>query len=33
MPANYLLDKNGIIIAKDLRGKALATKLDSIFRN
>lgn len=32
IPANYLLDKNGIVIAKNLRGAELAAKLKEIFR-
>ena len=31
IPANYLLNKNGEIIDKDLRGDALQAKLDEIF--
>lgn len=31
MPANYLLNPQGIIIDQDLRGQTLTTKLDSIF--
>lgn len=31
IPATYLIDPNGIIIAKNLRGKALADKLKEIF--
>jgi len=30
IPATFLLDKNGIIIAKDLRGKALDAKVASL---
>ena len=31
VPTNYLIDKNGIIIAKNLRGKELIKKLSEIF--
>jgi len=31
IPANFLLDKNGRIIAKNLRGDALDAKLSEIF--
>ena len=31
-PTNFLIDKNGIIIAKDLRGEALKNKLEEIFK-
>jgi peroxiredoxin len=31
IPANYLIDKNGIILAKDLRGDDLEKKMDAIF--
>ena len=31
VPANYLLDREGKIIAKDLRGEALLKKLTEIF--
>jgi len=31
IPANFLLDKNGIIIAKNVRGLALEKKLEEIF--
>jgi len=30
-PANYLIDKNGIILAKDLRGEDLRKKMEEIF--
>lgn len=30
IPTNYLLDKNGIIVAKDLRGPALDAKLQEV---
>jgi hypothetical protein len=30
IPATFLLDKNGIIIAKNLRGKALDAKVASL---
>ena len=30
IPATFLLDKNGVIIAKDLRGRALETKVASL---
>ena len=30
IPATFLLDKNGVIIAKDLRGKALEDKVASL---
>ncbi len=33
IPTNYLLDKNGKIIAKNLRGQALAQKLEEILGN
>jgi len=33
IPANYLLDKEGKIIAKDLRGAALEEKLKEIFKH
>ncbi|MCD6202643.1 MAG: AhpC/TSA family protein [Bacteroidales bacterium] len=32
IPTNYLLDKNGKIIAKNLRGQALSQKLEEILR-
>jgi thiol-disulfide isomerase/thioredoxin len=32
IPANYLLNKKGEIIAKDLRGEALDKKLHEIFK-
>lgn len=32
IPANFLLDPNGNIIARDLRGKALTDKLAEIFK-
>ena len=31
-PANYLIDRNGIIIAKDLRGDALRNKLIEVVK-
>ena len=31
-PANFLVDKNGIIIAKDLRGDALRNKLRELLK-
>ena len=31
-PANFLIDRNGIIIAKDLRGESLKSKLDEVFK-
>lgn len=31
-PANFLIDKNGIIVAKDLRGEKLRDKLKELFR-
>lgn len=31
-PSNFLIDRNGIIIAKDLRGEALKNKLEEIFK-
>ena len=31
LPTNYLIDPNGIIIARNLRGEHLMSKLDSIF--
>src|SRR5699024_4117188 len=31
IPANFLIDPEGVIIAKDLRGAALKQKLDDIF--
>ena len=31
IPASFLLDKNGVIIAKDLRGDKLSEKLESLF--
>lgn len=33
IPQTYLLDKNGIIIAKNLRGEALEAKLDEVLAN
>ncbi len=32
LPANYLLDKDGVIIAKDLLGKALHIKMEQLFK-
>ncbi len=32
IPANFLLDKNGIIIAKNIRGEALATKVRELLK-
>jgi len=32
IPANFLLDKNGIIIAKNIRGEALATKVKELLK-
>ena len=32
IPANFLLDKNGIIIAKDLRGDKLEQKLAEVLK-
>jgi len=32
IPANYLIDKNGVIIAKNLRGEELESKLKEIFK-
>jgi peroxiredoxin len=31
-PTNFLIDKNGIIIAKDLRGDALISKLHEVLK-
>jgi peroxiredoxin len=31
-PTNFLIDRNGIIIAKDLRGESLKNKLEEIFK-
>lgn len=31
IPANFLLDRNGVIIARNLRGPALHSKLDEVF--
>ena len=33
IPATFLLDENGIIIAKNLRGPALVNKMASLFEN
>ena len=33
IPQTYLLDKNGVIIAKNLRGEALEAKLDEVLAN
>lgn len=32
VPLNFLIDKNGIILAKNIHGKALADKLDSLLK-
>ncbi|MBL7112158.1 MAG: TlpA family protein disulfide reductase [Bacteroidales bacterium] len=32
IPANYLLDENGVIIAKNLRGEALRAKLNELLQ-
>jgi hypothetical protein len=32
IPGNFLIDPNGIIIAKDLRGQTLDKKLEEIFK-
>lgn len=32
IPANFLLDRNGVLIARDIRGEALAEKLSELFR-
>jgi len=32
IPMNFLLDKDGIIIAKNLRGEALTKKLEEVFQ-
>ena len=32
LPTNYLLDRNGVLIARDVRGEALAEKLHELFR-
>jgi hypothetical protein len=32
IPQNYLLDPNGVIIGKNLRGEVLQTKLRELFR-
>jgi len=31
-PTNFLIDRNGIIVAKDLRGESLKNKLEEIFK-
>jgi hypothetical protein len=31
IPATYLIDKDGKIVAKGLRGEALAAKLEELF--
>jgi thiol-disulfide isomerase/thioredoxin len=33
IPSNFLIDKNGKILARDLIGNALNTKLDELFKN
>ncbi|MFN0201816.1 MAG: redoxin domain-containing protein [Bacteroidia bacterium] len=33
IPANYLIDPQGVIIAKDLRGETLGVKLDEVFKD
>ncbi|HMO39007.1 MAG TPA: TlpA disulfide reductase family protein [Saprospiraceae bacterium] len=33
LPTNFLLDENGVLIAKNLHGEALAEKLRELFRN
>src|SRR5690606_9435325 len=33
IPASFLLDENGVIIARDLRGPELASYLSELFRN
>jgi len=33
IPASFLIDENGIIIAKNLRGPALEQKLEEVFKN
>jgi hypothetical protein len=32
IPANFLIDPNGIVIAKDLKGDALKSELSRIFK-
>jgi len=33
IPANYLIDAKGVILAKNLRGQALETELDKLVKN
>ena len=33
IPANYLIDKNGVVVAMNLRGPALAKELDKYVKS